>query len=194
MGNPFKKPEVAIEVWDRLPCDNEESWQAFVSYRDHVPPRRIRAVAYGTARQVQEWYQANGWKERVVAYDQHMDSIVREERETILRQKTQDVAAEHMAALALARQIVDTELARILSVTKGGENGSHAPSAVLKPAEVIKLMEVVIKYDRLVRDQSTSNTSEVGPDLEKLSPEEFEAYGKLVDKMCEEKTVDPAFH
>ncbi len=141
---------------------------------------------------VSKWHKENNWHARCVAYDGHLDEIIRSEREAILRQCTRDVSAEQMSMLANARQICAIEFARILEVTKNAGSGA---SAVLKPAEVIKLTDIVVKLERLVRDQSTENTTKT-TNLGTLSAEEFEAYGRLLEKIdaSEAEAPEPAKH
>lgn len=176
--NPFRPPEAFSDVpWGRLACDTDESWLAFVAYRDGRPPRRLRSVCCAPVLDVQRWYIEHGWRERVSAYDAHLDTVMREERETVLRQKTQEIAAEHMAVLANARQICDLEISRILETTRN----CKGPNVVMKTGELIKLMELVIKMERLVRDQTTENLG-TGIDLSKLTDEELEEYQRLLKK------------
>lgn len=173
---PWKKPITSDEPWGRQACDTNESWEAFVEYRD-MRNRRLRRVTKAPVAQVQQWYREHGWRERIAAYDSHLDGIIRAEREEVLRQATREVAAEHMEILASAREVCALEFARIASLTRE----SRGANAVLKTPELIKLLHETVKLDRLVRNESTENVS-TGIDLSKLTEEELETYGRLLDK------------
>jgi hypothetical protein len=172
----LEKPVYSKDLWGRQPCDTEESWPAFCEYRD-MRTRRLRCTTKATLEQVRKWYHEHNWKERVAAYDAHLDEVMLKERDEVLRQATRDVSAEHMEMLASAREICQLELARIATLTRD----SRGANAVLKTPELIKLMHEVVKLDRLVRDQTTENVGS-GIDLSKLSEEELEIYAKLVEK------------
>ena len=186
--NPFKKVVGEVgALWGRLPTDTDESWQAFVEYRDMRIPRRLKSTTKVPVADVYKLYKDHGWRDRVGAYDAHLDELIREEREAVLKQEAREIAAEHMSLLASARSICATEWARIDTLTRE----SRGANVNLKTSELIKLTELTVKMDRLVRDQTTVNVA-AGIDLSKLTDEELVIYEKLVDKAQAEKRAEEA--
>lgn len=155
------------QLWERQPYDTPEAWVAFKDYRDQVPPRRQRATTNAPAAQVYRWYSDNFWKSRVEALDAHMDKTMLEEKEAIWRQSARDVAIEHMQMLGSARAIALRELAEM----------RQRPPGSFRPADLTKLMEIVVKYDRLVRGESTEQIATV--QLENFSDEQLREYDAL---------------
>lgn len=155
------------QAWERQPYETNEAWVAFKDYRDQIPPRRQRATTNTPAAQVHRWYSDNFWKSRVEALDTHMDKAMMEEKEALWRQTARDVGAEHMALLGSARAIVMRELAEM----------RQRPAGSYRPADLTKLLEVVVKYDRLVRGESTETIATV--DLSGFTDEQLKEYDAL---------------
>src|SRR5579859_4901855 len=97
--------EQQFQVWEQCSGEPEEAFLAFRQYRDMRPPRRYLSVRGKNTHMIQKWYQDWNWKERSLAYDRHMESIILEERESILRQSARELTAEHMHALKAAREL-----------------------------------------------------------------------------------------
>lgn len=166
-----------IPLWSRMPYDTNESWVAFQSYRDQTPPRRQRSTTQGTISQVACWAREHFWAARCEAYDRHMDLVVVAEREALLRQGVQDITAQHMVILADARALAQREFAEFMGRSPGG----------WRPAELVKLLETVIKYDRLVRGEHTEMVASV--DLSSFTDEELEVYNELNQKAADGETM-----
>lgn len=171
-----KPPAVVPKPWEQHPCDTGDSWEAFKKYRDLRPPRRQRAVlGYATSR-VNEWFNDNNWPQRVSAYDAHMERVAQTEREQFVKQKTQEITADHMAILQTARFLVQSELDKLMDASKMSE--AHG---LLKPADVAKFMELSIRFDRLIRGETTDNETRV--DLSMLSVDDLRAVREIRKKV-----------
>lgn len=169
--------------WERQYADTDASWEAFRKFRDTKTPRRL-IMQRGTATaQIYKWYKDLAWDSRVRAYDAHVERILLEERDQLLRQHASEIAAEHMAMLQTARDITQRELDKLLRKVGEDDEYSH-----LKPVEITKLMEAVIKYDRLIRGETTENT-EHKIDLSSLSLEEVRMYERLKEKVYGSSTT-----
>lgn len=168
-------------AWERQETDTDDSWVAFVAFRDMKAPRRLLTVAVNGSRlptaKLSEWYRAHAWKERADAYDRHMDRVVLEEREALLRQTSKEISAEHMTMLHAARELVQRELDKWLQASRETE-----AQGLLKVSDVNRLLENVVKLDRLIRDQSTEQVT-VEMDLSKLTPEELKQLRTLREKI-----------
>jgi hypothetical protein len=119
-----------------------------------------------TLEKLSQWYLDQSWHDRVQAYDTHMDSVFQEEREALARLGGRKLAAEQMALLQTGKDAVEIELEKLLALARDSEH------AALKPGELVKLMETVLKYQRLVAGESTEVVEERS-DLSDMSDEEL---------------------
>jgi hypothetical protein len=119
-----------------------------------------------TLEKLSQWYLDQSWHDRVQAYDTHMDSVFQEEREALARLGGRKLAAEQMALLQTGKDAVEIELEKLLALARDSEH------AALKPGELVKLMETVLKYQRLVAGESTEVIEERS-DLSDMSDEEL---------------------
>lgn len=146
-----------------------------------MPPEQ-RLVQRTVARDrgvLSKWYRDHDWPGRVTAFDKHFDSVSLEERERTLRMASRDLAIDHALMLADAGELVQRELRKLVNVSR--ETELHG---LMKPAEVIKLLDTTIKLDRLVRGESTENIKEE-VDISKLSLEEVRELSRLMRKAGE---------
>lgn len=162
--------------WERQYTETDDAWRAFKAFRDTRPPRRQRAVIGFAHATICKWYNDHRWPERCDAYDRHMERIVLEEREKLLRQSAREISADHMAMIQSARAIAQAELDKLLA----SSNESDIP--LLRPIEVIRLSEMVVKLDRLIRGESTE-TVEHSVDLSRLSTDELRTMRELTRKV-----------
>jgi hypothetical protein len=171
--------------WERQPYDTEASWEAFRSYRDDIPPRRLIGRPHsGGSAGLQKMANEFNFRARVAAYDAYLDKARVEEREAIVRQTAKEIAAKHMLSLHTAQAVLDREMNKYLEQSKATDS-----PGLIKPGELIKLMDAVIKLDRLVRDQPTDITSN-RLDLSKLSPKELLAFEALTLKARTEQPLE----
>lgn len=59
-------------LWERQPKESEQAWEAFLTYRDMEPPRKVQAVADKLSKsrqQITKFKSAWFWEDRVRAYD-----------------------------------------------------------------------------------------------------------------------------
>lgn len=149
----------------RQECDTDESFEAFVEYRDQLPPRQLRTWKYGD--QVREWYRDHNWRARVAEFDKWRDEIRLMHYGDALKQPASQIAAEHMGILADMRDMLRREVDKWQQQIR-----ENAGAPYLKIADLVRLTDVVVKYDRLVRGETTEN-NEPQYDYSKLSPEEL---------------------
>ena len=174
----MNKPTALVpQLWEQMAGEPGKAFAAFKLYRDMIPPRRARSiVGYSTAI-VSQWYNDWKWPERVDAYDAHMERIALAEREAMLRQKSREVSAEHLAALQTARHTAQIELDKLLATVK------ESDGQILKPGELIKLLETVVRFDRLVRGESTDTVEHKSEDLSRLSIDELRKLREIQQKL-----------
>lgn len=176
-------------LWERQAVDTNESWPYFKAYRDLKGSRRLDRVRLAademgrrnphapTLQQLRDWCEQHQWRERVKGYDQHMDKILAEEKETALRESARDQAAAHLELIQDAHELAENELKKLLQASR--ESSAHG---LLKPSDLFKLFEAAIKLGRLVKGESTE-IAEERVDLSKLSMEELKELRKLQAKV-----------
>lgn len=162
--------------WDRQPYDSELSWRAFQTYRDRLP--RSRAIVLdGRALnpiEVVAWMRDHFWIERCAEYDRHLDGLRQSEIEAVHAQSARDIAAEHMELAGSARAIAARELAKL---REASENSAYES---LKPRDLIRLLDLVVKVDRLVRGESTESVDV--RDLSSLSDADLEEIERIANR------------
>lgn len=178
-----------LDPWERQPYDSDESWPVFQAYRDQTPPRRGLLVSLRGRSvdpiKVARWYRDHYWAERVAEYDRHLDSIRRAETEAALAKSAREAMADHVALIEQGKEIALRELEKLLATVK------ESPAEVLKPRDVIRLMDATIKFDRLIRGETTENVNVEGPDFSHLTDEQLAALDALIAK---NDGTDPAIH
>ncbi len=193
---PVDEPEArmrvhtAPEVWHRQHGEGEEAWTKFVAYRDSPRPRRMVRPGAGNTAELYDLSKEWGWFQRVEAYDVYMDKVRLREVEYWVKQDAREVTAEHMAMLRDAREFVTIEMHRILERAK-----KSSIDGTLKATEVIRITEMVLKYDRLLRNQTTENSGvQVAPtdvNYEELSIEDLREMRAMNEKMQKRKKATP---
>lgn len=181
-GQPLVQLRVdeAPDAWMRQRGEPEDAWARFQAFRDSPRPRRM--VRPGAGR-TQELYRLAGewrWFERCESYDHYIDRIRQKEIDAFVKQKATEVAAEHMGILRDAREFLAIEISRILERCK-----KNSIDGTLKPAEVFRLMELCMKYDRVYRDQANEihDIGATNVNVENLSLDETREALALVEKM-----------
>jgi hypothetical protein len=168
-------------LWLRQACDTDESWDAFKAYRDMAPPRNMARIYVNRVQvpiaKVSSWLRDHNWRDRCRAYDNHMEEILITQREDFLRQKTVEITADWMCALKDAREIIAKELMRLRQTSEESDG-----PGLLKPNELVRLMDMVIKYDRLLRGESTEQI-DTKVDLSQLSVEDLRELKRMHEKI-----------
>lgn len=163
--------------WHRQAQEPEDAWHAFQAYRDQLGPRSIPRVG-GAIQKLYDWANAYAWRERVKAFDSHVEAVRDEEREALLREETRDTTAQRLQILASAKSLAQRELAKLDRLSQ--ESGEMPGPFTL--AQITRLVDVAVKLDRLERGQSTEHI-EADLDFSKLTPEERAAYREILKKV-----------
>lgn len=160
--------------WHRTTLDApDQYWLAFVDYRDG----RRRSLS-ATAERMSLPYpdvlrQAHYalWQERARAYDRYLDRracriALRDRREALER---------HTELVRGALEATACEVQRLLAEVRD-------PNAIrrLTPREIVRLGEFALRYERLIRGETTEQT---GTDLSALSVDELRRLQALRAKL-----------
>lgn len=191
------KDQKDVELWERQPGETAGSFGYFAIYRDMRYPkapdgtditdgsvpfqkrslRKLAAAVGVNFRNITRINEKYDWQKRVEAYDAHVDRTVREANEAaIVKMRT-----EHAL---LAQQMIRKATKRLLTI----------PEDQISAAELVRMVDVAVKVERLSRGESTENQAvthngevevkrETGLDLSGLSNEELEQFEQLIAKI-----------
>ncbi len=171
-------PEVVPEVWERQTAESDEAWLAFRNYRDMpLDERMLKRAASIRLTTLSKWYREHNWDTRCRAYDAKFDKMRVEEREQIYRRQAREIAIDHMIMLADTRELYTREFAKLLEASRQSE--MHG---LIRTADLIRMAEVMVKLDRLVRGETTENVGTTEMDLGQLSVDEIRTLNELLEK------------
>ncbi len=173
--------------WCRQPCDSEHRWRAFVAFRDLAPPRTLRGASealtgpdgrpfdLGT---LHRWSRSDGWFDRVVAFDRHLDAIKVQVIEDVLAEDARDVANRHASIARDATEAAHSVVRDWLRRLALGERLDG-----WSPGDVRGMLKDMITLERLVRGEATERVEHgVGFDLSALTLDEIETMRALEAK------------
>lgn len=123
--------------WERLPKESNQSFEAFMLYRDMGKKRSLAKVSneLGKSKALMDrWSSRDRWVERVQAYDDHMDRLELEQRDTDIK----DMLERHSKVSMLFQQ----KVIEGLKVLKG---------ETLSPSDLIRIFTDSVKVERLSR-------------------------------------------
>ena len=139
---------------------------------------RKTAASFGmNFRTIARQSEAGEWVKRCEAYDAHVDRINREANEAAIRKMN----TEHAL---LAQQMIRKATRRLLQL----------PDDQISAAELVRMVDVAVKVERLSRGESTENQAvthngevevkqDTGLDLSDLSNEELDQFEQLLAKI-----------
>jgi len=156
--------------WERQPGEPDICFTQFRYYRDMPLPRKILGVRDGSTADKWEWSSKWSWVSRATAYDDHISTLAIKEREETVKQQARDIGAEHMKILHGLREVLERETGKWMARLRTSENSTEP---TMKPNELLKLADTVIKLERLVQGETTENIGAPKTDLSALSPEEL---------------------
>ncbi len=177
---PQPKTHNLERLWDRQPFDSERQWAAYRVYLMQPMPRSVERLHKTTGIPLGTltlWSKKNHWVNRALVLDNHIHNTWTEKVETYIEKRAEDYVDRHAAVLTDAFTLLQTELKKYLEVSQG----SDMPG-LLRPSDLIRLMEVTVKLERLHYGESTENiASKV--DLSGLTIEQLRDLKELNSKV-----------
>lgn len=199
------------EPWERQPGESAAAFDHFVQYRDMRYPKVTRPVMRdgvatgdvtievtmdGTVayvkrslrklaaerglnfRTIARQSERGEWVKRCEAYDAYVDRMNREQQETAIKKM-------HKEHALLAQQMIRKATRRLLTI----------PEDDIGAAELVRMVDVAVKVERLSRGESTENQavthggevdvkSSPALDLSSLSNEELDRFEELLSKVA----------
>jgi len=185
------------ELWARMKGESAKQYERFCKYRDmkHVSPtaqRSLRKLAkeLGIRRQsIEELSVKFNWVNRAEAYDLDLARQIREQNEADIMEMRKNHAL-------LASQMIKKAAKRLLTM----------PEGEISAADIVRLVDVGVKIERLSRGESTENKQISGGatlkhtgavtvkgkndiDLADLSDEELDQLEGLLEKLHPESVL-----
>lgn len=121
--------------WERQPNETAKQFEAFCAYRDLGKKRSQEATAEMLSKSralVSRWSSQNNWVERVAAWEEEQDRLIRIEL-------TKDIGAMRKRHADIAQSML-IKAARALK---------RIPDDEIKPADISRMVEVASKLERL---------------------------------------------
>lgn len=124
--------------WDRKEGESDDAWQAFVEYRDLGLSRTVRRAAeiLGKSESHLNGYSYRfSWRERVNAFEEHLDHHRQDEHEKAVRDMTKDHALASGYMLRKAMQVIQ-----------------NTPASEIGVREAIAMFRAAVPIERLSRE------------------------------------------
>lgn len=121
--------------WERQPTDTQKSWEAFVVYRDFGTKRSLKKVAEELKKSetiIGRWSGKHNWVERVAAWDEEQDRLIRIEL-------TKDIGA-------MRKRHADLASAMLIKAAKAL---AKIPEDEIKASDISRMVETASKLERL---------------------------------------------
>lgn len=148
--------EKQVQPWERQDGETAKQFEAFVVYRDLGDERSLVKVAEMLSKSAQlmsRWSSANKWVERVAAWDDEQDRILRLEQIKDIKR--------------MRKRHADMAVSMITAAAKGLKKIMEKPEE-MKPNDIARLVEVASKLERISR-------GDVGDVVEERQGEAIEA-------------------
>ena len=128
--------------WEQMPGESGPAYAAFVAYRDLGAKRSFVGAADQIGKHeslLRRWAACHRWGERVWRWDLHQaseeESVVRQQRETVLRERLEDLDRMGRACLAFFRTMV----------RRDPETGEISFDARFTPQVALRFLELALK-------------------------------------------------
>lgn len=131
--------EKQVQPWERQDGETNKQFEAFVIYRDMGEERSLSKVAEKLQKSTTlmgRWSGSNNWVERVAAWDDEQDRILRAEQIKDIKR--------------MRKRHADMAATMITAAAKGLKEIMAKPEE-MKPNDVARLVEVASKLERISR-------------------------------------------
>lgn len=166
-----------MKPWERQPNETPKQFAAFTFYRDMGISRNYDAVAeeVGVSKStVEEWASKFKWKDRVAAWEEHLDKI---KTETI-SDEYKKMVESHLRITSSLREKIEKRV-RMLEPEE------------LSPNDLARLLDLLVKVERLSIGEPTENKkSEVNAHITldtSILEKKLEQYNEVIDKLLSKR-------
>lgn len=163
------------DLWERQADEPDDAFRAFVYFRDMSLPRKVDAYGPFSVAQMFRWHKEWAWPIRARAYDNHLSAFAVACKKEEIAKSSKTIADEHIAILSDLRGMLQFEVAKLVE-----QSTSSAGNTIMRHGDMVKMLDTVVKLDRLVRGESTEKVETV--DLSHMTDEELEAFNELSKK------------
>ncbi len=149
MTQAEEKTEEAQNPWDRNEGESDMEWHAFAAYRDLGTSRSLSACAREIGKSKGHVHGISkrwGWRDRVIAWDAHCDSVKQKATLKALEEWQRRHIEQSMKMQKAAMACLDIYITT--------QKTSNAP--LMKPQDIKALMETGVKIERQTRGEPDS--------------------------------------
>lgn len=174
-------PLWAEPIFVKQSFETEDEFAAFQCMK-HLPKRarnmqdvaRYCSLSYD---QVLSLAERHHWRARLAAYDGHQA----QDAGILLRRQKDDAQVQHMRLLEKSAEVLHGELDALIERQRHLRAQGASQVSLLKPSEMSRLLERMIKLDRLIMGEVTERAGEEF-DLSRFTTQELEQWYELMRK------------
>lgn len=165
VGRRVLNGQMHKDPWDRRAGETSKAFEAFCLYRDMGTDRTITIIESEVTQMARNWSGRWEWRKRAEAWDDHLQALAKKELETAKVEMAQRQARIGVRMQVMAENTLNA--------------GTVLPQSI---GEVVKLVEVGSRVERMARGEATSNQATVhvfqweGP-LPAWAPKEVQGSG-----------------
>lgn len=160
-------PPVYLEPWEKQKGEGLTRYEAFLAYRDQPEQGQLRRSLERAAHTVgkhpgtlETWSREDHWRERVAAWDRHLQSVRDSARIRKMEEIAEREAMQLAGSTAALQQPIQAVLQRIQTMQQAGEDpwSDIALDDLMRLAvRSARAMPAVVAGERLVHGLSTAN-------------------------------------
>lgn len=163
--------------WEQLKEESLDDFRAFNEYLIWQPPRGHFSIARKLGMswgRLEELAQRHNWRERAVAWDEHLLTVRRKAIETETQETSAAMARRHARAWQKTHRLAERELDKL------DHESNVRPDRVLTPREIIQWLGDAYTAERLA--MSGAPDPSPGLDLTGWSSDDIEALRELITR------------
>ena len=142
-------------IYFRLLGESDKAYSAFCYYRDLGYDRSITKVTRGCHKShglISRWNSRYHWAERIRAWEDHLDRVAMEKAEKARK----DMVDRHIRLSSMLQSVGTAKLLEWhKQVQAWQQDPQHNQLPNLTPSDVVRLIELGIRIERLCRGEST---------------------------------------
>lgn len=167
------------DLWEQLPKESSRAFAVFINYRDMGMQRSCPKVAKGLSMNISsvlELAKRHNWRERVRAWDAHVDKETQKEQIDAVKTMKRRQIALALKAQKAAEKGLKSFIAQF-------NHGNRVSPYATKPDALSKLLDIGCRLERLNRDEPEQNLElSQSSKFDNLSLEECEHLRDLIAK------------
>lgn len=166
-------------LWDQLVGEPTYAYEAFASYRDAPTPRpgpdKFAAMHGLKMSETLHFAHKFQWAQRAKSYDKYFEKVREYHRIEAIKVSVGEVEAAHIEIMRAARNVLHVEALKLI------RESQNSPRSILRPGDLFRLLDYVVKNDRLIEGKATTIV-ESPIDYESMSDADFEGLESILER------------